>query len=264
MKELALYRVQQYLATNALTPAARAAPDPQVADITNRTPASETQSTDKRQPRPNSSARPTASPPPRSTTTRHRPQPPRKLLSCTRAANPVALQSPHRSHPPSPTSSFPPTSSATAAFPPSFTPRRSPTSTTKLPLSNPVVYVTVVAQRLPSGSLSTSLASVTDSAHMDRVPWLRFIDVVELPTARTAPAFSSNSARSSHPAVRASTACSPPPPTRRSSPARSNSGTLVGDEYRHKTRSPLPRPGLSSRRHGREFYDKPPRRPRRL
>lgn len=41
------------------------------------------------------------------------------------------------------------------------------------------LYVTVVAQRLPSGELQTSLTSVTDSTHLDRVPWMRFIDAVD-------------------------------------------------------------------------------------
>jgi hypothetical protein len=41
------------------------------------------------------------------------------------------------------------------------------------------LYVTVIAQRLPSGELQTSLSSVTDSTHLDRVPWMRFIDAVD-------------------------------------------------------------------------------------
>ncbi|HTV09322.1 MAG TPA: hypothetical protein VMD97_09795 [Candidatus Aquilonibacter sp.] len=45
--------------------------------------------------------------------------------------------------------------------------------------SDAIVYVTVVAQRLPSGQLQTSLTSVTDSTHLDRVPWMRLIDAVD-------------------------------------------------------------------------------------
>jgi hypothetical protein len=41
------------------------------------------------------------------------------------------------------------------------------------------VYLTMVAQRLPSGELQVALTSTTDATHMDRVPWLRPIDVVD-------------------------------------------------------------------------------------
>ena len=41
------------------------------------------------------------------------------------------------------------------------------------------VYITLVAQRLPSGELQISLSSITDAAHLDRTPWLRFIDTVD-------------------------------------------------------------------------------------
>jgi hypothetical protein len=41
------------------------------------------------------------------------------------------------------------------------------------------VYVTLVAQRLPSGELQLSLNSITDATHLDRTPWLRPIDVVD-------------------------------------------------------------------------------------
>jgi hypothetical protein len=42
-----------------------------------------------------------------------------------------------------------------------------------------LVRVTVVAQRLPSGELQTSLSSVTDDAHLDRTPWMRLVDAVD-------------------------------------------------------------------------------------
>jgi hypothetical protein len=41
------------------------------------------------------------------------------------------------------------------------------------------VYVTLVAQRLPSGELQTALTSVTDATHLDRVPWMRPVDAVD-------------------------------------------------------------------------------------
>ena len=40
-------------------------------------------------------------------------------------------------------------------------------------------YVTVVAQREPLGELKVALASVTDSTHLDRTPWLRLVDAVD-------------------------------------------------------------------------------------
>lgn len=44
---------------------------------------------------------------------------------------------------------------------------------------HPVVYVTLVVQRLPSGELQVVLSSVTDSLHLDRSPRLRLIDAVD-------------------------------------------------------------------------------------
>jgi hypothetical protein len=41
------------------------------------------------------------------------------------------------------------------------------------------IYLTLVAQRLPSGELQVALASVTDATHLNRTPWLRPIDVVD-------------------------------------------------------------------------------------
>ena len=41
------------------------------------------------------------------------------------------------------------------------------------------VYITLVAQRLPSGELQISLSSITDAAHLDRTPWLRLVDAVD-------------------------------------------------------------------------------------
>jgi len=40
-------------------------------------------------------------------------------------------------------------------------------------------YVTVVAQDDPVGGLKMALASVTDSTHLDRTPWMRLVDVVD-------------------------------------------------------------------------------------
>jgi hypothetical protein len=43
----------------------------------------------------------------------------------------------------------------------------------------PPVRVTIIAQRLPSGELQTSLSSVTDEGHLDRTPWMRLVDAVD-------------------------------------------------------------------------------------
>ncbi len=43
----------------------------------------------------------------------------------------------------------------------------------------PERYVTVVAQRLPSGEMQVALATVTDADHLDRTPWFRLIDAVD-------------------------------------------------------------------------------------
>jgi hypothetical protein len=40
-------------------------------------------------------------------------------------------------------------------------------------------YVSIVAQQEPLGELKVALASVTDSTHLDRTPWLRLVDVVD-------------------------------------------------------------------------------------
>jgi hypothetical protein len=41
------------------------------------------------------------------------------------------------------------------------------------------VYLTLIAQRLPSGELQVALSSVTDATHLNRTPWLRLVDVVD-------------------------------------------------------------------------------------
>jgi hypothetical protein len=41
------------------------------------------------------------------------------------------------------------------------------------------VYLTLVAQRLPTGELQVALSSVTDATHLDRTPWMRPVDVVD-------------------------------------------------------------------------------------
>jgi hypothetical protein len=45
--------------------------------------------------------------------------------------------------------------------------------------SGPPVRVTIIAQRLPAGSLQVSLSSVTDEGHLDRTPWMRLVDAVD-------------------------------------------------------------------------------------
>jgi len=41
------------------------------------------------------------------------------------------------------------------------------------------VYITLIAQRLPSGELQIALSNLTDAAHLDRTPWLRLVDAVD-------------------------------------------------------------------------------------
>ena len=45
--------------------------------------------------------------------------------------------------------------------------------------AHPTAFVTVVAQRLPSGELQVAMGAVTDSAHLDRSPRLHLIDAVD-------------------------------------------------------------------------------------
>ena len=47
-------------------------------------------------------------------------------------------------------------------------------------------YVTVVAQREPLGSLKVALASVTDASHLDRTPWFRLVDAVDVEASNRA------------------------------------------------------------------------------
>jgi hypothetical protein len=41
------------------------------------------------------------------------------------------------------------------------------------------VYLTLIAQRLPSGDLQVALSSITDATHLDRTPWMRLVDAVD-------------------------------------------------------------------------------------
>ena len=41
------------------------------------------------------------------------------------------------------------------------------------------VYLTMVAQRSPSGEIQLALSSITDATHMNRTPWMRPVDVVD-------------------------------------------------------------------------------------
>ena len=45
--------------------------------------------------------------------------------------------------------------------------------------THPTAYVTVVAQRLPSGELQVAMGAVTDSQHLDRGPRLHLVDAVD-------------------------------------------------------------------------------------
>jgi hypothetical protein len=52
------------------------------------------------------------------------------------------------------------------------------TAESPIPNGGPV-YITLVAQRLPSGELQVALSSVTDASHLNRTPWFRLVDVVD-------------------------------------------------------------------------------------
>jgi hypothetical protein len=47
-------------------------------------------------------------------------------------------------------------------------------------------YVTVVAQDNGMGQLKVALASVTDAAHLDRTPWMRLVDAVDVEASNRA------------------------------------------------------------------------------
>jgi hypothetical protein len=47
-------------------------------------------------------------------------------------------------------------------------------------------YVTVVAQDNGMGQLRVALASVTDAAHLDRTPWMRLVDAVDVEASNRA------------------------------------------------------------------------------
>lgn len=47
-------------------------------------------------------------------------------------------------------------------------------------------YVTIVAQDDGMGQLKVALASVTDAAHLDRTPWMRLVDVVDVEASNRA------------------------------------------------------------------------------
>ena len=95
------------------------------------------------------------------------------------AASPVAL-----SRPGLPKSTAPKSTAQTSPAPTPTAPTPGfPNGVPAVPVSgataHPAVYVTVVAQRLPSGELQVVLASVTDSLHLDRSPRLRLVDAVD-------------------------------------------------------------------------------------
>ena len=47
-------------------------------------------------------------------------------------------------------------------------------------------YVTVVAQADALGELKPAMQSVTDAAHLDRSPWMRLVDVVDVEASNRA------------------------------------------------------------------------------
>jgi hypothetical protein len=52
------------------------------------------------------------------------------------------------------------------------------TAEAPIPNGGPV-YLTLIAQRLPTGEFQVALSSVTDATHLNRTPWLRLVDVVD-------------------------------------------------------------------------------------
>ena len=47
-------------------------------------------------------------------------------------------------------------------------------------------YVTIVAQREPLGTLKVAMTSTTDAAHLDRTPWYRLVDAVDVEASNRA------------------------------------------------------------------------------
>ena len=47
-------------------------------------------------------------------------------------------------------------------------------------------YVSIVAQREPLGTLKVAMANVTDAAHLDRTPWFRLVDAVDVEASNRA------------------------------------------------------------------------------
>jgi hypothetical protein len=47
-------------------------------------------------------------------------------------------------------------------------------------------YVTIVAQDDGMGQLKVALASATDAAHLDRTPWMRLVDAVDVEASNRA------------------------------------------------------------------------------
>ncbi|SEG59366.1 hypothetical protein SAMN05421819_3660 [Bryocella elongata] len=77
------------------------------------------------------------------------------------------------------TTHAPGTHSATAHTTAAHTTAANPPATQNSTTPGPTVYVTLVAQKLPSGEFQVALASVTDANHLNRTPWMRSIDVVD-------------------------------------------------------------------------------------
>ncbi len=68
---------------------------------------------------------------------------------------------------------------ATFVYTASVPTARTDASTLPPTQAHPTAFVTVVAQRLPSGELQVALGAVTDSQHLDRSPRLHLIDAVD-------------------------------------------------------------------------------------
>jgi hypothetical protein len=61
-----------------------------------------------------------------------------------------------------------------------------PVKPAKAETADLTLHCIVIAQRLPSGDLQVALHAATDSGHLDRLPWMRFLDVVDADSSHRA------------------------------------------------------------------------------
>ncbi len=74
---------------------------------------------------------------------------------------------------------FPPKSTSTSA-------QTVPKTPSSPPAETPIRYVTLVAQQDIFGHLQVAFSSVTDSAHLDRTPWMRLVGPVDVEASNRA------------------------------------------------------------------------------